>query len=201
MGGSGSGRRTAKEPIDFADGLEPYERQWKESDPAWEAFQIYRDLGARRTLAKVAKKLGKSATLIEDWSATWSWRLRIEAWSRMIDREQRETEIAEVKAMRERQLKLATSIQGLGTIELQKRIDTASRGKTVTLNMDQVLRLITEGIKLERLNRGEPESIHESKVGVTVEDQRAALQKVADSAEVRAAMRKALQEAFKKEEE
>jgi len=49
----------------------------RESAKAFHAFQIYRDLGPKRSLAKVAKKLGISRQLIERWSKQHSWQKRI----------------------------------------------------------------------------------------------------------------------------
>jgi hypothetical protein len=50
-----------------------------ETAKAFHAFQIYRDLGPKRSLAKVARKLGISRQLIERWSRQHSWQKRIRA--------------------------------------------------------------------------------------------------------------------------
>jgi hypothetical protein len=57
----------------------PFEQQPKESAKAFEAFSLYLGLGANRSLAAVAKKLGKSAGLIERWSAKYEWPERVRA--------------------------------------------------------------------------------------------------------------------------
>ena len=45
-----------------------------------------RDMGAERSLAKVAQKLGKSKALMERWSVRWQWGQRAEAWDAEFDR-------------------------------------------------------------------------------------------------------------------
>src|SRR5262245_48492622 len=50
-----------------------------ETAKAFHALQIYRDLGPKRSLAKVGKKLGVSRQLLERWSKQHSWQKRIRA--------------------------------------------------------------------------------------------------------------------------
>src|SRR5258706_15829136 len=52
-----------------------------ESEKAYEAFTMYRDMEPReRRLASVGQRLGKSTTLMERCSATWAWLDRAAAW-------------------------------------------------------------------------------------------------------------------------
>ena len=59
---------------------QPWERCKGESRKAYDAFCCYRDQDATRTLAAVGKALGKSAALMEQWSARWGWVERAHAW-------------------------------------------------------------------------------------------------------------------------
>lgn len=56
--------------------VKPWERQEGESAKAFEAFTIYAGLGADRSLRAVAQQLGKSKTLMDRWSSTYSWVVR-----------------------------------------------------------------------------------------------------------------------------
>lgn len=142
--------------------LLPYERQPKESDPAWQAFKVYRDFSLEtRTLFNVAKALGKSETLIGGWSVTWRWRERVNAWDREKNAAARNVELDEIAEMRKRHLKIASTMQGLGALELGKILKRARDGKDVTLTAEQMLKLVDTGIKLERLNRDQPGEINE----------------------------------------
>lgn len=166
MGGNGSGGHTRNESKSIKSldvSLELYERQPTESDQAWEAFLKYRELGLQRSLAQVAQSLGKSVQLIERWSRTWSWRLRVTEWDRDLDRRRRQADLQAVSDMRRRQLAMATTVQGLGTVEIQKLLRDAQASENATLTADQALKLIEIGAKLERLNRDEPGEIVEER--------------------------------------
>lgn len=66
---------------------EPWDQQPDESAPAFEAFRTYRDMGATRSTAKVARELGKSKALIDRWSSANSWGIRVSAYDKFLDRE------------------------------------------------------------------------------------------------------------------
>ena len=56
-----------------------FDRQRRESSKAFAAFQIYLELGAQRSLAAVAERLGKSKTMMERWSRRFDWTARVQA--------------------------------------------------------------------------------------------------------------------------
>lgn len=57
-----------------------WERLETDTDKSFEAFCVYRDMGAKRSLDKVGQKLGKSKALIERWSFTHDWQKRVIAY-------------------------------------------------------------------------------------------------------------------------
>ncbi|HWV98535.1 MAG TPA: hypothetical protein VNZ64_02465 [Candidatus Acidoferrum sp.] len=57
----------------------PFEQQPNESAKAFAAFSLYLSIGPERSLAAVGKKLGKSGTVIERWSAKFDWPARVKA--------------------------------------------------------------------------------------------------------------------------
>jgi len=57
----------------------PFEQQERESNKAFAAFRTYMELGAERSLAVVADKVGKSKTMIERWSRRFDWPARVQA--------------------------------------------------------------------------------------------------------------------------
>lgn len=59
---------------------QPWERQPGETEPAWEAFVAFRDLGPGRTVSAVARELSKSRQLINGWCQRWRWRERAAEW-------------------------------------------------------------------------------------------------------------------------
>lgn len=68
---------------------QPYERLPDESEKAYEAFSIYRDLGVNRSLELVSKKLTKNVQLIKRWSADYNWVERVRLYDEQIDQQAR----------------------------------------------------------------------------------------------------------------
>lgn len=60
--------------------LDPWDRQPGETSKAYEAFCIYRDMGAERTVRGVAEHLNKSQQLINGWSGKNEWVVRAAAF-------------------------------------------------------------------------------------------------------------------------
>ncbi len=124
----------------------PWERQPKESPQAFEAFSTYLGMGAEQSYAKVSQKLGKSKTIIDRWGRTWQWRERCRAYENELARQAQEQAAREVKEMQKRQTKIAMLMQKKA-VEALEKIDPAK------LDESAIVRLITEGAKLERSNR------------------------------------------------
>jgi len=57
----------------------PFEQLPRESNKAFAAFSLYLSLGAERSTREVARKLGKSLTIIGRWSAKFDWPARVQA--------------------------------------------------------------------------------------------------------------------------
>ena len=65
---------------DGYDDIRPWDRQAGESSKAYEAFVTYRDLGAERSIRRVAEALSKSVPLMGRWSSAHGWPARAAAW-------------------------------------------------------------------------------------------------------------------------
>lgn len=52
----------------------------RESAQAWEAFEVYRDMGADRSLDHVSRKCNKSKSLLARWSVKYGWGKRVRAF-------------------------------------------------------------------------------------------------------------------------
>lgn len=66
-----------------------WERQPRESEKAYQAFQMYRDMGQGRNLREVARTLGKSPSLIYRWSTKHDWVERVRAYDNWLEMERR----------------------------------------------------------------------------------------------------------------
>ncbi len=67
--------------------MKVWEREERETAKAkaYEAFGAYRDLGAGRSLAKAAGKVGKSERLMKKWSARHDWGARTRAYDEYLE--------------------------------------------------------------------------------------------------------------------
>lgn len=161
-------------------GGQPWERLDGESPPRWQAFQIYRDLGAVRSLDKVAKQLGKSNTLIERWSAQDGWIYRTEAWDRDQDRQWHAMQGQKRKEMADRHVKVAQAFMGK-VVEKLRKLDPDR------LSPKDLAQWLDTAAKVERMALGEP-TRHEItgadggpisiEVGLSDEERRARLEQL-----------------------
>lgn len=96
----------------------PWDRQKDESEQAYEAFLAYRDMGANRSVAKVAQKCGKNKSLMDRWSSRWEWVERCRCWDNQLQKEAKKTAAAELKKMYQRHIKIAMQLQNVAIMSL-----------------------------------------------------------------------------------
>lgn len=143
----------------------PWERQEGENPKPYEAFCIYRDMKTddqERSLREVANRLKKSLTLIGRWSSKHSWVERVAAWDdeqERIEREIAQKEQAKaIREMRKRQAQAGQALQLKATKALGKiPIDQMSA--------QDIVKMMVEGAKLERIGRGDVETVVEARQG------------------------------------
>jgi len=125
-----------------------------ESAEAYEAFALYRDLGAdynKRSLSEVAQRLGKSKTLMSRWSARHRWVERAKDYDRYVESKALLRATKGRAAMRERQIKLGQKLQQVGLEALEH---------LVIDDPETALKLIIQGAKLEDTQRGAEQEAH-----------------------------------------
>lgn len=139
-----------------------WERQTGETDKAFQAFGIYRDMGPGRSMEAVGKAQGKSRKSIEPWSVTWGWGERASAWDDECDRNQRKRDELEraqtLRKMREGHVKAGQAMQQVAGLALQKKFTEESAGSAKNLedlSAGDIARLMDTGVKLELRARGE----------------------------------------------
>ncbi|MBQ5659309.1 MAG: hypothetical protein IIV02_07305 [Peptococcaceae bacterium] len=126
----------------------PWERQPDESDVAFEAFCVYRDMGTERSLRSVAEKLNKSSQLMGRWSGKFSWVDRVSAWEDEQDRILCQEQIKDIKKMRQRHADLAMEM-------LAKALEGIQYLHPEELNAVSISRLVEVASKLEQKSRGD----------------------------------------------
>jgi hypothetical protein len=76
--------------------IDPYNRLPDESVKAFEGYVIYRDMGRNRSVAAVAKQLGRSSIrYLQKWSQRYNWPERVDAFDRAIETEQLRIKLAQ----------------------------------------------------------------------------------------------------------
>lgn len=96
--------------------INPWERQPKESYPAFEAFQIFL---TERNYPSVARKLSKSLSLMKRWAKKNSWRERADAWDADVSRKAMDKASEEFASMIERQINEGRLLQARSANALQ----------------------------------------------------------------------------------
>ena len=129
-----------------------WERQNSDTDRAYEAFEVYRDLGQQRSLAKVAQKSGKHITLIERWSSRDSWAVRVVAFDRYQSGVINERVLRGTASMRERQVMLAMQMQ----TQAQQRLLSMSDAELATMRPVDVCAVMRMASEMERQAREVP---------------------------------------------
>lgn len=90
---------------------EPWERRDDESAKAYEAYQLYRESGAKRSTAKVAVSLRKSKGLIQRWSRRHQWGIRTRAYDERIAKAQAAEELTSADRMNKRHIAESQKMQ------------------------------------------------------------------------------------------
>ena len=164
--------------VDFEG--DPWDRQTWEIDSAWNGFVIYRDMGPQeRSVSKVAKAIGKHQNNVYPWSKNNRWVERAALYDRYVDQRAREAKLKAFEEATERHVKIGMVFQQVAARELTKINQRSAAATIEVLTPEQILRYAEQGIRTERLARGEPESITQEKHELSVADKRKQLAAVA----------------------
>ena len=136
---------------------ELWEMQDTDTPKSWEAFVVYRDM-EKRSLAKVAEKLGKSNALIERWSQKHNWQERVRAWDDEKDKLVRIELTKEIGQMRARHVKLAKGM-------LYKAAQALDKMPVDEIKASDISKFIEVATKLERISRGDVGEVVEERDG------------------------------------
>lgn len=139
---------------------QPWERQPKESDPAWEAFVTYRDMpeetGLKRSITRLEQNLNKSRACLGAWSSKYHWVERCRAYDQYRDdlavaervKKQRRR-ILEEEKMDERHIGMAVQLQKL----LLEAIKNTDLENTSEKGLNELTKAVTNAVNLERSSR------------------------------------------------
>ena len=124
-------------------GLDLWERQQGESTPSFDAFTVYREMGKERSLAKVARYLGKSGALIDRWSSRDRWVERVLAYDAHMERIALDVKDKNIQEMLERHTKVS--------MIFQNKVIEGLRGlNSSTLTPSDLIRIFETSVRVER---------------------------------------------------
>lgn len=139
--------------------------QWeqlpREAAKPFAAFKVYLDMGAERTVPKVAGQLGKSGSLIRRWAVKFDWHARALAF----DGEKAKIAIKAIEAeaasaagewkRREKQLKETEwSMHEAAIAAARRGLDSYLTREKVYANLTDIARILEVASKLGRLATG-----------------------------------------------
>lgn len=129
---------------------EPWEQLPDESDPAWQAFRLFRDQRpGQRSIAGVARECSKSRSLIQRWATRYAWQLRAAAYDTELDRQWRQATVVMRRENAERDLRIAHAMLA----KVVQRLQTLDAERLTARDVATWLEVAT---KVSRLALGEP---------------------------------------------
>lgn len=133
-----------------------WERQPNESAPAFDAFARYRDMGASgRSLAAVAREVGKSKPLMDRWSREHSWVLRVDAYDKDEDR-RRQVALRQARLdALTRHATIAANIQG----KVARRLSKMTETEVDSMAVGDLVRMLDVSTRIERQALGLPDRV------------------------------------------
>ena len=120
--------------------IEPWERQPGETEKAYEAFLVYKNLGPGRSIKKVSDRLQKTYALIYRWNMRNGWKARVEAFDRENERVEQERIQKERAEMIKRHIKIGLAAQG----KALKALDRMDPESLTPGNVREFLRAVEE---------------------------------------------------------
>lgn len=151
---------------------EAWDRRPDESQPAWEAFRIYRDLRSSRSHARVAAEVGKSVELMSRWSRRDEWVERARAFDAYEDRLRLQSIADGIRKMGERHTQTGQLLAQVLSLPAQalaakyREDPEAVMRELAALDTVGLIRLARDAthalytaIGIERLARGEPTEV------------------------------------------
>ena len=143
----------------------PWERQEGESAKAFEAFNVYLEMGADRSVRAVGQKCSKSVSLIMRWSATYGWVERAAAYDDDLQRKAHAQAAKKARKMTDRHINIALKMQEKALMALEQ-MDPAD------IDPKNLIAMLREATKLEQEMRT-----------AAVDERRAAIADVEDTGE------------------
>jgi hypothetical protein len=127
--------------VDGDETAYPWLRQAGETNVSYEAFRVYLMGGSARTTPKVAEAVGKSVTLIQNWSAQYLWVDRCRAYDNFLLEAETDGLVHQISESRDKNLALVDRLRW----HLSNRLETfIERKEDPTVRWTQALGAMTK---------------------------------------------------------
>lgn len=126
--------------------MNQWERQPRESYPAFNAFRVFLTV---RSYPDVSKQLSKSLSLIKRWAKQYAWKARADAWDNEISRKAMEKASEDFTTMVERQLNIGRLMQAKSANALKEMDLTNLPPKFIPA----LVSMLKAGVDIERSAR------------------------------------------------
>jgi len=137
-------------PLWYAQKLmDSWDRKKGESTKAYQAFILYREMGAERSYTRVAQELGKSRTLVQRWGGAWTWVERCADWDAYLLRKADAARLVAIKKANERHVELAQTFLA----RVRARLDAMSQN-ALEIEAEHLPKWLDIAVKIERLGLG-----------------------------------------------
>lgn len=150
----------------------PWARQSGEPLEAFQWFTVYRDM-PQRSILETARISGKSSKCLHRYATEYQWQIRAIAWDNEIERRMQNAEVSKLVEMKNRQIQLGIGMQTIAGKELlalqniikrqEERAKVTNTSRPPYLSARDIKLFVEAGAALERLNRGQADSIVEIK--------------------------------------
>jgi hypothetical protein len=150
--------------------IQLWEKQIGESDKAFNAFVVYRDLPGLRTYQKAADKLGCSHTNVRQWASRWVWKNRVDAFDRFADEEDRYAMAKNRLEMRKRHANIGMTLQSLAVRGIQELQAKVAAGTPLGLEPAELSKFLDVGARMEARAYGEDRDSRFTQIIVSLGD-------------------------------
>lgn len=139
----------------------PWAPQPGETALGFQYFCVYRDLGARRSVAAAARAVGRDASILRQLSAKFSWPDRALAYDAWLDRKA-------VEELARGRTKMRAEHAGIAELAREKILARLKTLDPEELGARDLATWLDLSVKIERQARGEPDKVtrHEHEVNV-----------------------------------
>lgn len=127
-----------------------YEKLESETQKAYEAFCVYRDMGISRSLERVIQEGGRSSTIVQKWSSLHNWVERVNAYDlvqeaiarQILEEENREAYRQKLRKYRQENEDIGNAFRATGVAMLKEVREFAKNLKASDIKVNNIANVV-----------------------------------------------------------